>query len=147
MDTPMASPLPGTSLSDPVGGLPDEQWDTITGPHFYSSSAWPKYYAHNSTRRAGAVAAVTESDPLAATPISKIDESSRESYRWNGLLNSSGLPRITPTGFTVGTLEGYQTHLLSASGADPVAAAEFLISEARSLRDSQPDPQNRVCVW
>lgn len=135
-----------SSLTDPLGGLTGEQWDDLAGAHFYSTSAWLTYCADNNSGRTGAALSVTDGSPTSAVPVSEITEVLSGAYGWNGLLEGFGLPQIAPTGLMLGILQGYQTHLLSAAHADPVAAAGVLTSEARRLRDSLPDPQDKACV-
>lgn len=97
----------------------ERDWDGMAGDRFYSSLAWirlcdsypgsrSRVRVHRSAEGAllgGLAVTVPESLPLAP-------------YRWNDRLRKAGLPLLGERGVVVGAEQGYQTHVLTAPGAD-----------------------------
>jgi uncharacterized protein len=142
----MTRQLSLSSLTDPLAGLSPREWDDLAGEHFYSSSAWSLYNARNSTDRTGAVAARLPDNELAAVPVAEGTSTQSGLFQWSDLLAGFGLPRIPPTGLMLGPRQGYQTHLLTSAGLDPVIAARLLVPEARRLQKDVPAPDGSACV-
>ncbi len=129
------------------GGLSQEAWDQLAGPHFYSTSKWLRYCTAETGTPGSAVVSRVGHEPAWAVPVRELGglpEWSR--YRWNDHLSQFGLPTLAPTGTLVGAPEGFRTSFLSA-GARPAAALAALVAQLRQqLHSTEGRPNGRACV-
>ncbi|MDQ1645551.1 MAG: uncharacterized protein QOJ50_1735 [Cryptosporangiaceae bacterium] len=127
-------------LGDPLGGVSDEAWDALAGPHFYSSAKWLRHTARLGFGRPGAI---TVGALAAAVPVSEIASPPAALYRWSDLLADAGLPRIPERGYLLGATQGFQTHLLTSPHTSRFSAATALVQGAAELPAM---PGEHACV-
>ncbi|WP_018685282.1 peptidogalycan biosysnthesis protein [Actinokineospora enzanensis] len=130
-------------FQDPVGGMSTVEWEALSADRLYSSYRWLDLTASS---MAGAVHGRTPAGALAAMPISVADDGLGDFYRWSDQLAPRGLVAPPASGVLVGPRRGYQSHLLSSPGADPVAAAATVLDGLSSL-DDVPDGAPRVGMY
>ncbi len=127
-----------------LGGLPASTWDRLAGRNFYSSAGWLGFCATDFGRESGAVVCHRDGDPVCAVPYAVADDSLFSSYRWHDLLRAAGLPAPNAEGLLVGPREGYQTHVLGASGATSAELAD-IVGRLRK-EAAAADPAGQTCV-
>jgi hypothetical protein len=124
------------------GGLTADQWDSLAGSHFYSSSGWLRFCATDYGSPGDAVVVFDGDEPVCAVPTAAAgDLPAWSRYDWNGALAERGLPRIAGSGLLVGSREGYQANLLSGSRAPATDAVAELIGELRHRTGA-----DRACI-
>lgn len=132
-----------TMQDEAFDGLTDPEWDRLAGGHFYSSSKWLRYCAHDTGVPGRAVVVVSESgEPVVGVPVRELAHLPPWSrYRWNDHLKEFGLPTLPDSGTLIGPPEGFQTHFLAARGRPPQPALEKLIEQIQ-----QHDGPDRASV-
>ena len=121
-------------FTDPLGGLPDDQWDELAGDRFYSSAFWLRLCAFEGGDACGAVHVELPGGGRAAVPVVVAGDDPHPNVRWNDLLAARGLPPLPARGLALGQLRGYLGHLLAGPGVDPVAAAAGLLEAVCAAR-------------
>ena len=134
-----ASGAPAAKID--LGGLTAASWDRLAGPHFYSSSGWLRFCDAYGGADQDAAVARENGAPVAAVPIAELREPLAPLYQWNAQLARYGLPTLPEGGLLVGPRQGYQTHLLTAPGRDPLAGVERLLELLRGRTGG-----GRACV-
>jgi hypothetical protein len=130
---------------DPLGGLPDREWDALAGEKFYSSALWLRLCALSPGAVCGGVHVPLPDGGRAAVPVAAIVDEPNPHMRWHEQLVRRGLPGPPPDGILVGQRRGYQTQLLATPGADPTDVARGLLEAVRKLR--MPDgAEPSACV-
>uniref|UniRef100_A0AAU2VKQ2 GNAT family N-acetyltransferase n=1 Tax=Streptomyces sp. NBC_00008 TaxID=2903610 RepID=A0AAU2VKQ2_9ACTN len=122
------------------GGMTAGEWDRLAGEKFYSTSAWLRFCSAEAGTDGRAVTATSARGPVCGVPVRELTglpEWSR--YRWNQRLSEAELPLLPDSGLLVGPPEGFQTHFLTAPGANG-AAAESMRSLVALLRAEAARP-------
>lgn len=126
-------------FSDPLGGVPEADWDELAGERFYSSALWLRLCALASGGTSGAVHTPLPGGGRAAVPVAAINDETNPNGRWDERLARCGLPSPSPRGILVGQRRGYLAHLLHTPGSDPAQAASSLLAAVRAVRLPQQD--------
>ncbi|WP_290051598.1 hypothetical protein [Amycolatopsis solani] len=121
-----------SAFEDALGGLSAMDWEGISANRLYSSHQWLGLLAQDGTAT-GAVHGHTPGGQLAAMPVTVVADEPNPFYRWHDELTARGLASPAPSGVLAGPRRGYQTHLLTPPGADPVAAAEAVLAGLADL--------------
>lgn len=130
-------------FTDPLGGLPDREWDEMAGPRFYSTALWLRLCALAPGSTSGGLHLELPGGGRCAVPVAAVRDEPNGYLRWHELLGKLGLPRPPAQGILVGQRRGYLAHLLTTPGADRAAAVSRLLATARGLRlpwDDRSDP-------
>jgi hypothetical protein len=134
-----------TRDSDALGSLSTDAWDRLAGEHFYSSSRWLAFCEAHGGADHGAVV-VGEGAATVAVPVARLTEPPGTLYRWNRRLADLGLPELPSDGLLVGPRQGYQTHLLGATGTDSTADVATLVSRLRERSHDGAQRDDPACV-
>ncbi|WP_103341268.1 peptidogalycan biosysnthesis protein [Amycolatopsis sp. CA-126428] len=121
-----------TAFDDALGGLSTADWEGISANRLYSSHQWLGLLAQDGATT-GAVHGRTSGGELAALPVTVVADEPNPFYRWHDELTARGLAAPASSGVLAGPRRGYQTHLLTAPGTDPVAAAEAVLAGLAEL--------------
>ncbi|MGK5113670.1 GNAT family N-acetyltransferase [Geodermatophilus sp. CPCC 205506] len=145
---------PSGSVATPgnpaLGGLDATAWDRLAAEHFYSSADWLTFCAGHGGGISGAVVSSVDGLPSAAVPVWEPTEPPSPLYRWNDVLSGHRLPTLPERGLIVGPRQGYQTHILSASGpvrAEAVAELVSLVQTWPLERCPRGDGSARVAMY
>lgn len=119
-------------FTDPLGGLSEQDWDDLAGPHFYSSTLWSRLCALAPGATPGGLHVDLPGGGRAAVPIAAVHDESNPHSRWTDQLTKRDLPAPPPNGILVGQRRGYLTHLLTTANRDE--AAKHLLAALRELK-------------
>lgn len=108
-------------------------WDEMVGRNFYSSANWLDFCAteHGAVVE-GVVAAGDGAAAEVAVPLFSGTDLAGSPYDWNAQLARRSLPTLSPGGFLVGPLEGYQTRVLRISPQPTPGSVAQLLAELRA---------------
>jgi uncharacterized protein len=121
-------------FTDPLGGLPEQEWNALAGDRFYSSALWLRLCTLFSGAVSGGVHVTLSDGGRAAVPVAAVTDEPNRNLRWHDQLVQRGLPAPPADGILVGQRRGYQAHLLAGHGADPVEVAGTLLEAVREIR-------------
>jgi len=107
----------------------------LAGNRLYSSHDWLRFCA---TDIGGSTATGAVHVDGGAVSVTAVTEEPNSFYQWHTQLTSRGLPAPAPAGLLVGQRRGYQTHVLTREGADPVRVAAALLDRTRALAAELP---------
>lgn len=140
-------------FTDPIGGVPDAEWDRLAAGRFYSSALWLRLCGLAPGALSGGICVDTPGGGRAAVPVAAVTDESNPHLRWTDLLTGRGLRAPAPQGILVGQRRGYLAHLLGSAGTDPTTVAHGLLDAIRAVQppgadersDRQPDA--RVAMY